>query len=213
LRILKVSSIVLLYSKLSSDLTFEKFHQSRNDKHCMHMRMCCSVLQCVAVCCSVCCSVFRQFKNKIHRMNMRMCCSVLRCVAVCVAVCCSVRCSVFHLSRNNNHRMNMRMRHCFCTLLDSNRDVINSRFVRASCMSAELLQRVLHCVLQGVLQSSIVASAESASLCFRVAACCSMLQRVAACCSMLQHIAACCSILQHIAACCRVLQCVQCVAM
>ena len=59
----------------------------------MHVAVCCSVLQCVALCCSVlrcvavCCSVLQ---------CVAVCCSVLQCVAVrcsvlqCVAVCCSV---------------------------------------------------------------------------------------------------------------------------
>ena len=54
--------------------------------------MCCSVLQCVAVCC---CHILDQGVEYMADLK-QICCSVLQCVAVCcsvmqcVAVCCSV---------------------------------------------------------------------------------------------------------------------------
>jgi len=45
------------------------------------LQLCCSVLQCVAVCCSVCSSVMQ---------CGTVCCSVLQCVAVVLQLCCSV---------------------------------------------------------------------------------------------------------------------------
>ena len=45
--------------------------------------MCCSVLQCVAVCwCSVCC----EFQRVLVCCSVSQCCSVLQCVAVCCSV-------------------------------------------------------------------------------------------------------------------------------
>ena len=52
--------------------------------------MCCSVLQCVAVCCS------EESSESEQSRIVSVCCSVLQCVAVCcsvlqcVAVCCSM---------------------------------------------------------------------------------------------------------------------------
>ena len=55
--------------------------------------MCCSVLQCVAVCLVVCCSVLQcvaAAKTKNDRMGVGGDLEVRVCVAVCVAVCCSL---------------------------------------------------------------------------------------------------------------------------
>jgi len=64
-------------------------------------RLCCSALQCVAVCCSVltmlqcvavCCSVFCSVSqclpeyNSTSQVCVAVCCSVLQCVAVCGSV-------------------------------------------------------------------------------------------------------------------------------
>jgi len=50
--------------------------------------LCCSVLQCVAVCCSMCCSVLQCSVLAVAvccrvLRNVAVCCSVLQCVAVC----------------------------------------------------------------------------------------------------------------------------------
>jgi len=64
----------------------------------IHRAVCCSVLQCVAVCCSVlqmCCSVL-QSVALIHRALLHVCYAVVQCVAACcsvlqrVAACCSM---------------------------------------------------------------------------------------------------------------------------
>jgi len=52
----------------------------------MSVAVCCSVLQCVAVCCSECCSVLQRVAVWCNE-----CCSVMRCVAVSVAVYCSAQ--------------------------------------------------------------------------------------------------------------------------
>jgi len=66
------------------------------------LRLCCSVLQCVAVCCSALqmryqglpCILLGQFARQLY--VLRLCCSVLQCAAVCCGVlqCVAVRCSV-----------------------------------------------------------------------------------------------------------------------
>ena len=46
--------------------------------------MCCSVLQCVAVCCSV---LLESVQGDLRRIQcVAVCCSVLQCVAVCCSV-------------------------------------------------------------------------------------------------------------------------------
>jgi len=51
--------------------------------------VCCSVLQCVAVCCSTCKNV------PLHQMQcVAVCCSVLQCLAVPAITCHSIKCSV-----------------------------------------------------------------------------------------------------------------------
>jgi len=78
--------------------------------------VCCSVLQCVAVCCSASLSSYSQSPEEpshnaserasgSHGSSVTMCCSVLQCVAVCcsvlqnVAMYCSVlQCVAVHLS-------------------------------------------------------------------------------------------------------------------
>jgi len=59
--------------------------------------VCCSVLQCVAVCCRFATLMSHRFATLISLLQcVAVCCSVLQCVAVCcsalqcVAVCCSV---------------------------------------------------------------------------------------------------------------------------
>jgi len=73
--------------------------------------MCCSVLQCVKVCCSVLLEV--QCDGRRTVVCAAVCCSVLQCVAVCcsvlqcVAVCCSVLQSCV-LQRS------LGLEHCLC---------------------------------------------------------------------------------------------------
>jgi len=55
-------------------------HQQHPAARSQRAGMCCSVLQCVAVCVAVCCSVLQ---------CVAVYCSVLQCIAVCCIVCCS----------------------------------------------------------------------------------------------------------------------------
>ena len=77
-------------SKGTITLTFEML--------ILHVAVCCSVLQCVAVCCRTIALPFEIFISHVQRVAV--CCSVLQRVAVCcsalqcVAVCCRVLQSV-----------------------------------------------------------------------------------------------------------------------
>jgi len=149
--------------------------------------VCCSVLQCVAVCCRW---ELRSIAVWCVLQCFAVCCSVLQCVAVCcrwelgsfavwcVLQCVAVRCSL-------ELRRMSRWGH-----------------LRLACVAAcfSVLQRVVACCI--VLQC--------------VAVCCSCELRCMAwwrresggCCSVLQCVAVCCSVVPCGAVCCSVLQCV-----
>ena len=190
--------------------------------------MCCSVLQCVAVC-SVCCSVLP---------CVAVCCSVLQCVAVCccvlqcVAVCCSVlqgrpheQCAAGQISLQHTatHCSSLQHTATHCNQLQLTRaDLINEvcpavhlNFLPRASVCCSVLQCVLMCC-----RARWVITSSQAPMCVQVR--CSVLQGVAVCCSVLQCVAACCSVLQCVAVwahpsehflpiasvCCSVLQCV-----
>ena len=50
------------------------------------MQMCCSVLQCVVVCCSAAAEAL----YVLYSRCFAMCCSLLQCVAVCYELCCKL---------------------------------------------------------------------------------------------------------------------------
>ena len=69
------------------------FHESGPYAY-MYAAVCCSVLQCVAVCCvcvAVCCSECMSLMNQVHMQifilqYVAVCCSVLQYAAVCCSV-------------------------------------------------------------------------------------------------------------------------------
>ena len=67
---------------------------------CPWYHVSCSVLQCVAVCCSVCCNALQCVLIHVRRLLcitcVVVCYSVLQCVAVCCSVCCGECCSALH---------------------------------------------------------------------------------------------------------------------
>jgi len=179
----------------------------------------CSVLQCVAVCCSERNGLFRVYPLLIRMCQFQcvscsvsiavccsvlqyvaVCCSVLQCIAVycsvlpCVAVCCSERDSLFREYLPLIHM-------CYGVATISRLHKI----IGLICKRA--LQKRRHsaketCNLKGPTNRShpIVPMCQSQCRC-------SVLQYVAVCCSVLQCVAVCCSVLQCVAACCSVLQC------
>jgi len=58
-----------------------------------HARLCCSVLQCVAVCCSVLLYLLRSLvgTRSIVFQCVAVCCSVLQCIAMCCSTCSGVK--------------------------------------------------------------------------------------------------------------------------
>jgi len=180
---------------------------------------CCSVLQCVAVCCSVL-RIPRSLLPLVSPLFVLQCvaacCSALQCVAVrcralpCVAVCCSVLQYVAVCQGFPAH---------FCPW-----------YLPCSC---SMCCSVLHCV--AVCCSAIPCVAVRYSVLQCVAVCCSVLQCVAVCCSVwvcqkgiegeihtqlcthtnahthmftLTFHSVCRSVLQSVAVCCSMLQCV-----
>jgi len=118
--------------------------------------MCCSVLQCVAVCCSlcvaVCCSVLQCVAVCcrcvwISHVTNTMCCSVLQCVAVCCRVlqCVAVCCRCVWMS-HVTYTMCCSVLQC---VADMYKWVISHTQCVAVCCS--VLQRVAACVLQCVM--------------------------------------------------------------
>jgi len=188
----------------------------------------CSVLQCVAVCCSVLQSNYLRFERVSAPTNSRechvgpalgsdpcggllsrskgvmshtACCSVLQRVAVC--------CTDPHgglLSRSKgvmSHTACCSMLQCVAVTLTVScchapRELCHEQRIAECC---SVLQRDAVCCSDphGILLSR---SKEVMAH----AACCSVLQCVAMCCSVLQCDAACCSVMQRVAACCSVIQ-------
>ena len=131
-----------------------------------HMRDCCSVLQCVAVCVTVCCSVL---VHTSHR-QMRDCC--MASFHALVAVCYSV------LERVTVRQKLHSMRLLQCVVV---------------CCSVLPCVAVCGSVLQCVAVCCILLPD---SLHVRVGVCYSVLPCVAVCCSVLQCVIACCSVLR-----------------
>ena len=154
----------------------------------------CSVLQCVAVCCSaqcVPCTHICMWILQRVAVFLHCGCSVLQCIG------CSV-CSWLYLDVADSY---VDVAVC-CSVLQ--RIAVCYSVLRSVAVCWSVLQRVavlLQCmqyahVLHGQPIHTVQPNASS------------ILQHVAACCSMLQHVAACCSVLQHVAVCCSVLQCI-----
>jgi len=168
--------------------------------------VCCSVLQCIAACCSV----------------LRMCCSMLQCVRSekvsrilcvlqCIAACCSVLCMCCRMLQCADYTGLRQGVVVCCSVLQC---------VAVCCVCIPVCCSVLRYVAmccgmnivghgrKGYGPRQSVGFSLCCSVLQRVAACCSVLQCVAVCCSVLQCVAACCSVLQRVAVCCSVLQCV-----
>ena len=181
--------------------------------------MCCSVLQCSAVCCRVlqfCCSVhtMKAIDIEVAGMCLEVCCSVLQCVAVCrsvlqcSAVCCSVLqcgavlCSVLQ----------------FCCSVQTMAAVdieVVGVYVAVCCSVLQCVAVLLQCSHNGSYRQ-----------CSRWCVPCSVWQCVAVCYSVVQlccsvHtmaaidivvagvcVAVCCSVWQCVAVWCSVVQCV-----
>jgi len=149
---------------------------------------CCSVLQCVAVCCMCVACV------------LHVCCGVLHCVAV--------RCSVLQCGAIGLRNKEEVVCSCMCTYLVA---VYCSECVAVSVLQCDAVCcSVLQCVAVccSVLQYVAVGprqkiEVECSRMCIHVStACC----RLLVCCSVLQCVAVCCSVLQSAAVCCSVLQ-------
>jgi len=168
----------------------------------------CSVLQCVAVCCSVHVLVrvelWRTFTNTSWHAHAGMscgvlqgvvvccvCCSVLRCVAVCcsilqcIAVCC---CSVLQ---------------CVAVCC---RDSIRMKWLQQTDECA--MNCGTHVTKSRHAHKRVTAHTSMRCSALQCASIYSILQCAAVCCSVLQCVAVCCSVLQCVAVCCSVLQCV-----
>jgi len=191
--------------------------------------VCCSVLQCVALCVAVCCSVLQ-----CVAVCCSVCCSVLQCVAVCCGmlqrVCCyqivfvilatfgGVCCSV--LQRVLQCVVQPYVLQCVTVCCGALRcvaacvlpavghhasviplEICNTLQQKSATQCNTHYNTLQHC------RASIISSSAGS-----VAACCSVLQRFAVCCRVLQCVAACLSsqylpaALQCVAACCSVLQ-------
>jgi len=175
----------------------------------MRALLCCSSIQCVAVCCSVCCSVLQCVETwnparRVSLMRALMCCSVLQRVAAC--------CSVLQ---------------CVAVC----RSVLRPGSRRSGCRWWDTLQHTTppatHAETHCSTLRQIPLVDQSTSVLQRAAVCCSLLQRVAAYCTVLQCVcsvlrpgsrrggcrwwahscfAVCCSVLQRIAVCCSVFE-------
>jgi len=149
----------------------------------------CSVLQCVAVCCSV-----FLYENWVLIMS-RAFGYVLQCVAVC--------CRVWQ---------------CVAVYTYYKWVLIMSCAISCVMQYVEVCGSVLYCVAVCICYKWVLIRSRATGLVVQcVVVCCSVLQCVAVCCSVLQwvvvdcsvlqRVAACCSVLQRVAACCSVLQC------
>ena len=179
---------------------------------------CCSVLQCVVLCCialyyvAVCCSVLQcvaeaSWQNPHLRHAHRACCSVLQRVAACcsalqcVVMCCSalycvaVCCRVVVTWPAPAACSTSLLCRCFTKMQHTHNFVHN-------CECVAVCRSVLQCVAvwSNVLQRDAVGSRPDSQ---RAVVCCSVLQCVAACCSgIVSWLAAYCSVLQCVAAYC-----------
>jgi len=183
--------------------------------------VCCSVLQCVAVCCRVDDVVSSAVLGAGSPGGMQcavVCCSVLQCAVVCcsvlqgVVVCCSVLQGVAVCYREDDVAScavlrdgSPRSKQCVAVCCDT-----------LSCVAVccSVLQYVSVCC--SVFQCDAVCVAMRVAVCFGASAvlharssrgvhcvtvCYSVLQCVAVCCSVLQCAVVCCSVLQRVLNC------------
>ena len=171
--------------------------------------LCCSVLHCVAVCCSMLQHVYvtwlvhvtySTFFKTLYCSVLQcvaVCCSVLQCVAVCwnVLQCVAVCCSTYMWCGSYKWHEAPFPRHytavCYSVL----------QCVAVCC---SVLQCVAVC--HSVLQCVAVCQIAQHSLVSALTLCCNVLQCVAMCCNVLQCVTVCCSVLQCVAMCFNVLQ-------
>ena len=155
--------------------------------------MCCSVLQCVALCVAVCCSVLQ---------CVAVCCSVLQCVAVCCSVLqCVVVCllrkmtcdlmhpmGLHHPARHALHSTHIYLIAHFNTLQHTATRCNTLQHAATHCNTLPWChgKHQVHAQLNRYAWSVVHVVWHTPRVLQCVAACCSVLQRVAACCSVLQ---------------------------
>jgi len=191
----------------------------RSQQMCL-CKLCCSVLQRVAVCSVLqcvavwCAAIFdTQIPTNVSLQTVLQtisaCCSVLQCVAVCCSIlqCVAVYCSVLHLDvRHSVTNKYLLMSHTQSpsnfmsyTQLPHTTTHFNTRphiFFQTSYTQSPRTISLL-----SVLQCTFCVAACSCNLQY-FAIWCSVLQCVAVWCSVVQCVAVCCSVLQYVAVCC-----------
>ena len=161
----------------------------------VYIHVCCSVLQCVAVCMHTCMHLVYTYKyifvstmpqkaNAIPHSNTHethvfraVCCSVSQCVAVCCSVlrCVVVCCSVLQCVA------------VCCSVLQ--RVAVSCSVLNVCMQCVAVCCSVLQRAPSSLFPQNASALPNPILTKQRVAACCSVLQRVAVCCSVLQCVA------------------------
>ena len=164
--------------------------------------MCCSVLQCVALCCSDMTQNHVQFIFK----KLHVCCSVLQHIPAC----CTVSCSVLQCVAVCRSKLQCAAPCCSVLQWNSSESPADDSEAATRC---NMLQHAATHMEFLEKESQVIRSHVTAIHCNIMqytATCCNTLQHTATLqhaatyCSTLQHTATCCGTLQHAATCCNI---------